>query len=115
MKIFDLDYLEKNELTDDDLYNLFDCKSLIYSLVIGMFKYAGYKKYTNETIIKIIKTDPNWVYKHFWKKRQRKEFENKLIKIFKNVYWYSDIVALKRAQNWMIVYGLNIYGNNINK
>ena len=114
MKIFELDYLEKEELNDDDLYRLFDCKLLIYSLIVGMFKFAGYK-YSTDKIINMIKTDDKWVYKHFWNKSKRNKFENKLINIFKNLYCYSDIMATSKAQNWMILYGLSIYGNNIDK
>ena len=115
MKIFELDYLENTELTDDDLYHLFECKSLSHSLIVGMFKFAGYRKYTTDKIINMIHKDNKWIYKHFWKKSKRNQFENKLIKIFKNVYWISDDMAIKRAQNWMIIYGLSVYGNNINE
>ena len=39
-KIYDLDYLINIELTEEDLYYLFDTASLIYSLVIITFTFS---------------------------------------------------------------------------
>ena len=44
IEIYDLDYLVNAELTEEDLYNIFETPSLNYSLVINMFKISGYNK-----------------------------------------------------------------------
>lgn len=102
--IYDIEYLMNKELSDDDLHNLFDTKSLIYSLVIGEFREIK-SNLKNEDIVNIIKKD-NWQYNYFWSERQLNRYEQKLFKVFKNIYVYDDSYALKRAQNFIILYGL---------
>ena len=40
-KIYSLDYLSNQELSEEDLYFLFETKSLFYSIIISMFKFNG--------------------------------------------------------------------------
>lgn len=107
MKIYSLDYLSNEELTEDDLHNLFDKKSLIYSILVGMFNnYTNYN-YTNDEIIKIVKSD-NWYKKHYWTKNNKNNFYKKLIKVYKNVFVFSDYMSEIYTQNFLIKYSLNI-------
>ena len=41
-KIFEMDYLMNNDLSEDDLYYLFETSSLNYSLSINEFKYSNF-------------------------------------------------------------------------
>ena len=112
VKIYPIDYLCNNELTESDLNNLLDDnkKGLIYSLIIGMFRYVKNVK-RNFQIVKIIKADNNWPYKYQWTKTQRDEYENLVIKIIKNIYQYKDSQAISMAQWFMTLYGFNVIGN----
>ena len=113
VKIYPIDYLCNNELTESDLNNLLDNnkKGLMYSLIIGMFRYIKNDK-RNFQIIKIIKADNNWPYKYQWTKNQRDEYENLVIKIIKNIYQYKDSQAISIAQWFMMLYGFSVIGNN---
>lgn len=115
VKIYPIDYLCNAELTELDLNNLFDNnkKGLMYSLIIGMFKHINSKK-KNYQIIKMITSNKNWMYNNEWTKNQRDDFENILIKIYKNIYQYKDIQAVSLAQWFMTIYGLSVEGNKLN-
>lgn len=104
IKIFDLNYLLNEEYTEDDLFLLFETKSLLYSLIYGMFKFVN-KNISNDEIKKIIKRK-NWVYKNYWTEKQCKEFQNKLINIYKRIYYVSDYIATVKTQSFIIQYGL---------
>ena len=106
IEIYDLDYLVNTELTEEDLYNIFETPSLNYSLVINMFKISGYNK-TNEEIIDLCKTDDRWMYKHFWTSKQRKEFHSILVKICQNIYQYGYNQSEGWADWWLFMYGLS--------
>ena len=69
-KIYSLDYLMNEELSDLDLNNLFDTKSLIYSFIIEMFKFIHSKKRPNE-IIKMVKNENNWMDRYSWSIKER--------------------------------------------
>ncbi len=112
MKIFPLEYLMNEELTDNDLEWLFDKKSLLYSLILGMFNFVGVTK-RNCDIVKQIKTDSKWMYKYFWNTDELNEFENMLVKIYQNLYIISEKQALQHAQWFITIYGLTIKGNRI--
>ena len=53
------------------------------------------------------------MYRYFWNTNEQQEFENKLIKIMKNIYYLSDFQAKQKAQWYIIIYGLSIKGSNI--
>lgn len=106
-KIFDLDYLQNAELTEDDLYYLFETPSLNYSLLVDMFNFTNQEITDEKKIIKLAKTDRDWMYKYFWTAEQREEFEKILTKIFMNVYWCRhEYEAESKMQWWIFMYGL---------
>ena len=112
VRLYPLEYLMNEELNDEDLSWLFDQKSLLYSIIIGMFRFIGIKK-SNSEIIKLVRKDSKWMYRYFWNTNEQQEFENKLIKIMKNIYYLSDFQAKQKAQWYIIIYGLSIKGSNI--
>lgn len=110
VKIYDLDYLKNEELTEEDLYNLFETPSLLYSLVISMFRQVKDKR-SDDEIINMCKTDERWVYKNYWESEEQKEsFKEDLKKVIKNVYQCGDIELDRRASWWMFQYSLSIPG-----
>jgi hypothetical protein len=112
--IYPIDYLANEELSDNDLSNLLDNdkRGLKYSLVIGMFKFIKSPK-RNYQIIKSITSNKNWFKKTTWTTVQQNEYEELVIKVYKNIYQYKDLTAISLAQWFMSIYGLNIEGNNI--
>ena len=56
-KIFSLDYLRNEELTEDDLYYIFETPSLNYSLLVGEFLLTEQEISDEKKIIKLAKTD----------------------------------------------------------
>ena len=113
VRVYPIDYLINNELTETDLSHLFDTPSLKYSIIIGMFRYLGKKK-RNSDIIKMITKNNNWINNNEWTEDQFKSYENKLIQVYKNLYYYKDIKATSMAQNFMVLYGFKVKNNNIN-
>ena len=107
VRIYPVDYLMSAELTESDLSHLFDTNSLLYSIIIGMHRYIGSKKQNTE-IIKHCKKNNNWLDNITWTTEQFIDFENKLSKIIKNLYYITDEAALTKAQLFMIRYGLNV-------
>ena len=97
-KIYDLDYLINTELTEEDLYYLFDTASLIYSLVVGEFKFVGYDNISDEEIINICKTNERWVYEYYWTKKQHDEYIKKVTAIYK-IYINIKQILQKMQQN----------------
>ena len=112
VKIYPIEYLMNNELTESDLSNIFDTPSLLYSIIIGMFRYSGNNQ-KNYQIIKIIKEDKRWMYNNYWTEKQAKEYEDILTKVFMNVYCESEIRSRSKAQWEIIWHGLNVKGNKI--
>lgn len=108
-KIFELEYLAKEDLTENDLHYLFDKSSLIYSLIQGMHRITG--DYTN--IAKIVndsKHDNGWINRrHFRSKRERDKFISQAIDVIKNVYQYSDYLSKRWVDDFMFHYGFSIY------
>lgn len=107
MIVYDIDYLVSSELTDDDLYNLLDCGSLIYSLIIGMYRFASIDK-SDSDIIAEVGIDNSWIEKNSWTKKQLLSYEKKLIKVYQNLYQYSYEKSSTLAQWWIIQYGLSV-------
>ena len=105
-KIFEMDYLMNNDLTEDDLYYLFETHSLSYSLVVNMFRFSNQDITDEKKIINLVRTDRDWMYKYFWNKKQREDFENDVKKIYKNIYQCGDNEADSRASWWLFMYGL---------
>ena len=106
-KIYDIEYLMNKELTEEDLYYLFDTASLIYSLVIAEFKYAEYN-INDYDIIEIAKNNERWVYEYYWTKKQHDNFIKMLTKVYHNLYQYK-YDASKNAAEWFVFqYGLTV-------
>jgi hypothetical protein len=112
--IYPIDYLANEELSDNDLSNLLDNdkRGLRYSLVIGMFKFIKSPK-RNYQIVKSITSNKNWFKKTTWTPEQQNEYEQLVIKVYKNIYQYKKLTAISLAQWFMTVYGFIIEGNNI--
>lgn len=112
--IYPIDYLVNEELSDNDLNNLLDNerRGLKYSLIIGMFKFIKSPK-RNYQIIKSITSNKNWFRKTTWTKEQQHEYEELVIKVYKNIYQYKELTAISLAQWFMTVFGLSIEGNTL--
>lgn len=113
-KIFPIEYLANEELTDNDLNDLLDNgkRGLKYSLIIGMFKFIKSHK-RNCQIIKEVLANRNWQKKTLWSHKQQKEYEQLVTKVYKNIYQYKGFTAISLAQWFMSIYGLNVEGNKI--
>ena len=59
------------------------------------------------------KKNPRWMYDNQWTKEDFDKYEQKLITAIKNIYSYKDTKAIAIAQNYMILYGLQIKDNKI--
>ena len=77
-----------------------------------MFRYLGKKK-RNSDIVKMITKNNNWINNNEWTEDQFKSYENKLIQVYKNLYYYKDVKATSMAQNFMVLYGFKVKNNNI--
>lgn len=104
-KIFDLDYLQNAELTDDDLRELLDNKNFNISLTVGMFNISN-QNLSEEKIINLVMTDKYWMYKYFWTKDQREQFTECLKRAYKNLYRYGDRKIESIVGLWLVQYGL---------
>ena len=106
-KIYSIDYLMKEELSEFDLNNLIDDNNLLYSIIIGMYKHIHSKRNLID-IIKNVQINNEWLSKNKWTEKERNDYENKLIKVLKNIYCMSDNIATQRAQWYMTIYGFEI-------
>lgn len=111
-KFYTNKYLAEKELTENDLYYLFDTPSLNYSLVVNMFKFMKHKMRAQE-IIDLCKTDERWVYKYHWTKEDRNKYRDILIKIFKNIYGYRDYETESAVDWWLFQYAFSVEGENL--
>lgn len=113
-KIYPIEFIGDHELTESELNNLLDNdkKGLFYSLVIGMFKVIKSPK-RNYQIVKILKDDKRWMYKYKWTKEQCNDYEQLIVKAYKNIYQYKDNAATSLAQWFIINYGLTVEGTVI--
>lgn len=105
-KIFDIDYLQNSELTEDDLYYLYETPSINYSLLVEMFRFTKQDILDEKKIINLAKTDKDWMYKYFWTQKQREDFENIITNVFKNIKYCSLEEAKSSAAWWILMYGL---------
>jgi len=104
IKIYSIDELINNDFDDEEIDIV--SKSLIYSLVVGMFNYANINLSEKE-IIKLSKTN-NWFDKYYWNKRQCNNFKKKLDKIFYNLYRFGPIKCDNSSNEFIEKYGLKI-------
>lgn len=110
-KILSLDYLINSELTEDDLYILFEEKAFNKSLIIAMFKHIGCKKLSNKQILHICKHNDKWFNKYIWSKSERDSFLEKITLVYKNVYQFGNVKSRQLAEWWLIRYGFRVKDN----
>lgn len=104
--IFTLEYISTQELTDQDLNELFG-GSIKLSLIIGMFKFIGDNR-TPYKIIEHCKKDLDWFNHTTWSIKQYEEFKTILKKIYRNVYYYGENKCEAYADMWLNNYGFKI-------
>jgi hypothetical protein len=105
-KIYDIDYLKKAELTEDDLYYLFETPSLNYSFLVDEFKRTNQEITDEKKIINIAKNDRDWMYKYFWTDKQRESFEKDLKEAYMNIRQCGENEAESATSWWIFMYGL---------
>ena len=103
-KIYNIEDLMIKVFDDEEIDIV--SKSLIYSLIIGMFRYIK-NDMSDKEIIKLIKKD-NWFENYQWTYRQRNEFKKKLDKIFYNLYRFGPIKCSNSSNEFLMKYGFNI-------
>ena len=106
-KIYSLSYLKNSVLSDDDLFNIFETKSLLYSLIVAEFRIIKDKRKSIE-ILKYVSNTKSWPDLHTWHKKQFDEFISDLTKIYQNVYQQSEEICKSKAQWWVTLYGFRI-------
>lgn len=111
MNIYTIQDLMTKDFDDEEIELV--NKALQYSLVIGMFKYMKYNLPQKE-IIEVVKKD-GWYNKWEWNESQRKQFSDKLAKIFYNLYRFGPVKCTNSAQEWIMKYGFKLKAPNINK
>ena len=104
-KIFEIDYLQNAEFSEEDLACLFVNSNFDLSLIIAMFEMYEPKKIERDKITAIVATDEKWMYKHYWTLEQRNEFLNILVKCLKNLYRYEEHICKQIAEMWLVQYG----------
>lgn len=110
MIIYSIKDLQNKPFDDEEIDIV--TKSLIYSLIIGMFSYMRIKK-TEKEIISLCKKD-NWFNEFTWTEQQRNIYKQKLNKIFYNLYRFGPIKCNNTSEEWLIKYGF-IVKNMSNK
>ena len=103
-KIYSIQDLMTKDFDDEEIDIV--SKSLIYSLIIGIFRYIK-NDMPDQEIIKLIKTN-DWFDKYKWTIYQRNEFKKKLDKIFYNLYRFGPIKCSNSSNEFLIKYGLEI-------
>lgn len=104
-KIFEIDYLQNAEFSEEDLAYLFANSNFNLSLIVAMFDMYEPKKIDHDKIASIVTTDEKWMYKHYWTLEQRNEFLGILTKCIKNLYRYEDHICIQIAEMWLVQYG----------
>lgn len=104
--IFTLEYISTQELTDQDLNDLFS-GSIKLSLIVGMFRFNGDAR-TPHKIIEYCKKDLEWFNHNTWSSAKYDEFREILKKIYRNVYYYGQEKCLAVADMWLNNYGFKI-------
>ena len=103
-KIYSIEDLMIKDFDDEEIDIV--SKSLIYSLVVGMFRYIK-NDMSDKDIIKFIKSE-DWYDKYSWTKHQCNEYEKKLNKVFYNLYRFGPIKCNNSAKEFMMKYGFQI-------
>ena len=102
--IYDLEYLQNSELTDTDLNNLVNGKSLNWSLIVAEFKLNGDKR-NHKQILASCEKDDFWFDSNTWSLESQNNFRNILAKVYKNIYYYSEQRCFDMADMWLLNFG----------
>lgn len=109
IKIFPIQYLQYNDLSDDDIHYIFDTKSLKYSFKLYFASIAKHKKLKD---INIEKTLLKHNYsKLTWTKQDFEQAINALTKVYQNIYSISKIKAYSMAEGYVIFNGIKVKNN----
>lgn len=100
-KIYSVEDLINDDFDDEEIDIV--SKSLIYSLIVGMFRHVKNNTEDKE-IIKLIKTE-NWADNYKWTEFQRNEYKKKLDKIFYNLYRFGPIKSSNTSNEFLMKYG----------
>jgi hypothetical protein len=100
-KIYSIEDLINDDFDDEEIDIV--SKSLIYSLIIGMFRHVKNNTEDKE-IIKLIKME-NWPDNYKWTEFQRNEYKKKLDKIFYNLYRFGPIKSSNTSNEFLMKYG----------
>lgn len=107
VKIYSVEYLVNNELTDEDLKNLLDKHSLTISLIIHEFRIIGDVR-EDSHIIKEIQNNDNWVDSYFFNKRQQSKFIDDISKIYNNIYKHDILTCKRFAEYFSMMFGFKV-------
>ena len=110
-KIYTIDYLKNNDLTEEDLHNIFDTKSLKYSLRTFMVKLVK-PDITDNELKRIIGSKKYSTACKFETSKQFNTTIDELTKVYKNIYQYTDEKCKSMAEGYMIFNGLRVKNNN---
>lgn len=102
----------KNKSFDDEEIDIVS-KSLIYSLIIGMFRQIK-SKLSDKEIISICKKD-NWFENYQWTKLQKESYKKHLDKVFYNLYRFGPIKCSNTSDEFLLRYGFSIKTNKKQK
>lgn len=102
--IFDIKYLMSGILTDEDLNLLLNTSSLNRSLILAEYRLIGDKD-SVESIFKKCKKDEFWYDNTSWTNKQQDEFRNILLKVYHNIYYYSEKRCSDLADMWILNFG----------
>lgn len=104
LQIYSINDLINKNFDDEEIDIV--TKSLIYSLIIGMFRQIKNNMSDNE-IIKLITKD-NWFDNYTWTEHQCIDYKNKLNKIFYNLYRFGSNKCANSSNEFIMKYGLKI-------
>ena len=101
MQIYSISDLQTKPFDDEEIDVV--SKSLIYSLIIGMFKTIK-SSMSDKEIISLIKKD-NWFDNYTWTQKQKEDYKKKLDKIFYNLYRFGPIKCSNTSDDFLMKYG----------
>ena len=110
IKLYDIKYLQNNELSEDDLHNVFDTKSLSYSLKIYMIKLIC-PTINEQTLIHTL-TDNTYYKTYTFTNKLFEQAINDIAIVYKNIYRYNTKRCYQTAEGYVMFNGLKVKNNN---
>lgn len=104
MQIYSISDLQNKPFDDEEIDIV--SKSLIYSLIIGMFKQIK-SGLSDKEIISLCKKD-NWFENYSWTQNQKETYKKKLDKIFYNLYRFGPIKCSNTSNEFLMKYGFTV-------